>query len=156
LLRDALTRAIGQSRGLDIVRRRNADLLAPTNPGHGAWSPLKQLVGSLSGVVTGHPELQWREGIATRLDWADERLWLLLEPRTVFYGITDGNKAAAADFARERTVKRYNRQLNDLIGFWAGFVAGDSADLRALGVSDGIDAVFRLSADTGFSRRAGA
>lgn len=112
--------------------------------------------GSLSGTVTGCPELQWREGIATRLDWADDRLWLLVEPRIVFTGITDVSKAAAADFARERAVKRYNRQLHDLIAFWADLLAVDGGDLRALSVGDGVDAVFRLSSEFGFSRRAGA
>ena len=104
--------------------------------------------------VKDHPELHWREGIGIRLDWADNRLWLLVEPRTVFDGLTDDNKPAAADFARERTVKRYNRQLNSLIAFWASLLAGDGGDLRALDVGDGIDAVFRLFSDTGFSRRA--
>ena len=66
-------------------------------------------MGTLSGTVKGHPELRWREGIGTRLDWADDRLWLLIEPRTLFDGITDNNKVAAADFVRERTVKRYNQ-----------------------------------------------
>ena len=32
-------------------------------------------------------------------DWADDRLWLLFEPRTVFLGATEENKAAATDFA---------------------------------------------------------
>lgn len=155
LLRDALTRAIGRSRSMDIIRRRSTDLLAPSDLRSEKWAPLKRLVGSLGGSVGGHAEFQWREGIGTRLDWADDRLWLLVDPRTVFYGITDANRAAAADFARERTVKRYNRQLNDLITFWAGLLASDGGDLRALGVSDGVDAVFRLSSDTGFSRRAG-
>ena len=86
----------------------------------------------------------------------DDRLWLLVEPRTVFEGITDATKAAAADFARERAVKRYNRQLNDLIAFWAGVLAGDGGDLRALSVGDGVDAVFNLSSEVGYSRRAGA
>lgn len=156
LLREALTRAIARQRSLDDVRRRSTDLLAPANPQDAAWAPLLDLVGTLSGTVRGHPELQWREGIGTRLDWADDRLWLLVEPRVVFYGITDDNKAAAADFARERGVKRYNRQLNDLIAFWAALLAGDGSDLRALSVGDGVDAVFRLASDTGFSWRAGA
>jgi hypothetical protein len=106
--------------------------------------------------VKGAPALQWYEGVGIRLDWAEDRLWVLIEPRTVFTGITPTNKAAAADFARERTVKRYNRQLNDLIAFWAAAIAGDSGDLRALSVGDGVDAVFRLGADTAFSRRTGA
>jgi NAD-dependent SIR2 family protein deacetylase len=156
LLRDALTRAIVRQRSVDVIRRRSIDLLAPADPKAASWAPLLRLVGTLSGAVTGHPELRWREGVATRLDWADNRLWLLVEPRVVFDGITDSNKAAAADFARERTIRRYNRQLNDLICFWAVLLAGDSSDLRALGVGDGVDAAFRLSSDTGFSRRASA
>lgn len=155
LLRDALTRAIARQRGLDFNRRRSTDLW-PADPEDNTWEPLRRLVGSLSGSVKDFPELQWREGIGTRLDWANDCLWLLVDPRTIFIGITDANKAAAADFARERVVKRYNRQLNDLIAFWADLLAGDGGDLRALGVGDGVDAVFGLSPDTGFSRRAGA
>jgi hypothetical protein len=128
-------------------------LLAPTDVTRPEWGPLRSLVGTLSGTVSGHPELQWREGVGTRLDWADDRLWLLMEPRTVFEGISDANRSAATDFSRERTVKRYNQKLNDLVAFWAGILAGDGGDLSALGIGDGIDAVFRLSHDTGFSRR---
>lgn len=156
LLREALSRAIGRHRGLDGVRRRNTVLFAPTDPKVDAWLPLKQLVGPLSGTVNGFPELRWREGIGTRLDWTDERLWLLVEPRTVFDGMTADNKAAATDFARERSVKRYNRLLNDLIAFWATLLAGDGSDLRAFGVGDGVDAAFSLSSNTAFSRRVGA
>lgn len=156
LLRDALSRAIARSRALDFYRRRNTDLFAPSDPSADVWKPLRQLVPPLSGVVEGFPNLRWREGIGTRLDWADERLWLLIEPRTVFDGLTEENRAAATDFARERTVKRYNRTLNDLIAFWARILAGNESDMRALGISDGVDALFALSGQTAFSRRAGA
>jgi NAD-dependent SIR2 family protein deacetylase len=156
LLREALIHAIGRARNLDILRRRNSDLLTPANLEDSVWRPLRQLTGTLSGTVANFPELSWREGLSARLDWADEKLWLLLEPRTVFHGINDYNKAAAADFARERTVKRYNRALNELIGYWAGIIAGEGDELRALGISDGVDAVFKLSANTAFSRRTGA
>ena len=107
----------------------------------------------LAGAVAGHPELTWREGLGVRLDWADERLWLLIDARTVFEGITNENKSAATDFSRERTVRRYNQQLNELISFWAGILAGDGRELRALGANSGVDAVFRLGPDTAFSRR---
>jgi hypothetical protein len=79
-----------------------------------------------------------------------------VEPRIVFDGINDDNRAAATDFAREKTVKRYNRVLNDLVGFWASVLAGTGDELRALDISDGVEAVFTLSPDTAFSRRAGA
>jgi hypothetical protein len=156
LLREALARALVRAHNLDVIRRRITDLLAPADPEDSAWTPLRRQVGKLTGTVKGHPELRLREGVGTRLDWADDRLWLLFEPRIVFDGSTDDNKAAAADFARERTVKRYNRQLNDLLAFWADLLAFGGDDLRALGVGDGVDAVFRLSSDTSFSPRARA
>ena len=156
LLREALTRAFMRQRNLDAIRRRSTDLLAPANHKDVSWLPLKNLVGRLTGNIQGHQELIWREGIGIRLDWADDRLWILIEPRTVFDGINDDNKTAAADFARERTVNRYNRKLNQLITFWAQYLAQDQGELRALGIGDGIDAVYRLSCITSFSKRVGA
>ena len=156
LLRNALTRAIERHYRLDVIHRRSTDLLAPSNPKEAIWAPLMHLVGPLNGTVKGIPDLRWREGVGIRLDWADDRLWLLIEPRIVFDGITDENKVAAADFGRERVVRRYNKQLNDLVTFWANLLAGGGNDLRALEIGDGVDAVFRLSHITGFSRRVGA
>ena len=135
---------------------RSTDLLAPADSKEGSWIPLRNLVGTLTGNVQDQQELVWREGVGIRMDWANDRLWILIEPRTVFDGINDGNKTAAASFARERTVKRYNRHLNDLIEFWAQYLAQDEGELRALGIGDGIDAVYHLSAITGFSKRVGA
>ncbi|MBI4538944.1 MAG: SIR2 family protein [Gemmatimonadetes bacterium] len=155
LLQDALNRAIGRGRGLDVIPKR-VSLLAPSDPTEEVWKPLKKLVGSLGGEVPGHAGFTWSEGISTRLDWADDRLWLMIEPRTVFHGMTDENKHAASDFARGRTVKRYNRQLNDLLAFWADVFVGGGDNLRALGIADGVDAVFKLSSATAFSRRSGA
>jgi hypothetical protein len=153
LLREAMTRAIARVRGVVAIHRRTSDLLAPADPAEAMWAQLGRFVGTLAGSVPDHPELRWHEGVSTRLDWADDRLWLLIDPCTVFDGIDDANRAFAADFARERTVRRYNRQLNDLLAFWAAHLAGDP-ELRVLGIGDGIDAVFRLSPDTAFSRRA--
>jgi hypothetical protein len=155
LLHDALTRALSRTKHLDVFAGR-ISRLAPARPEGEVWRPLRKLVGSLHGAVPGHPDLTWREGVGARLDWADGRLWLLIEPRTVFDGITDENKGAATAFARERTVKRYNRVLNDLIGFWSDRLAGEDGRMHALGIGDGVDAVFEVSSATGFSRRAGA
>jgi hypothetical protein len=68
-------------------------------------------------------------------------------------GVTDDNKTAATDFSRERTVRRYNRQLNDLISFWSHLLWNEGAELRALNVGNGVDAVFKLGRETAFSRR---
>lgn len=156
LLREALTLAIADRRALTPVRRRSSDLLYPTDASAPAWRPLKQLVSDLKGSVQGFPELRWHEGVGIRLDWADDRLWLLIEPRVVFEGATEDNKTVAAEFARERGVRRYNRILDKLIAFWSGVLAGNGDELRALGISDGVDAVFTLGSTNAFSRRAGA
>lgn len=152
LLRRALSRAVARNREMKITHHRNGDLLTPKNPNDPIWSPLKKLVGSLSGEISG-TGLQWSEGLGLRLDWANEELWLLIEPRTIFDGQTDDNKGAAASFSRERTATRYNRKLNDLIDFWTKLIAGDGSSISSLGVTEGVDAGFVLSAVNGFSRR---
>jgi len=153
LLREALSRAISNEIGLDLVRRSRADMLSPRIVTDERWKPLQKLVGVLQGFVPDHPELGWREGVSLRMEWADDKLWLAFEPRTVFVGMTDDNRPAATDFARERTVRRYNRQLNSLFDFWSAALANNGGSLRALGIGDGVDAVFSLGTVTAFSRR---
>ena len=128
-------------------------MLFPTDTAEVTWKPLAGLVGSLKGIVGRNTELTWNEGVELQLSWADGRLWLVVEPRTVFEGVTRENKPLAADFARERKVKRYNPMLNHLLDFWSTLAIGDGSELRALGIGDGVDAVFRLSNTTAFSRR---
>lgn len=156
LLREALSRALSRHRDLDVVHRRTSDLLVPKDPEQSQWAQLRGLVGPLYGTVAKYPDLIWREGCSVRLDWADDRMWLLFEPRTVFEGLGDENRTGAADFARERTVKRYNKKVNDLIEFWARLLAGDGEELRAFGCSAGLDAAFKLSPEIGYSWRVGA
>ena len=150
LLGEALNRAISRHRGLNLVHRRR---FMPGDPEDASWARLHELVGPLAGFVEGNPELRWHEGLTVRLDWADDRLWLLLEPLTVFEGITDENKMVASDFARERTIRRYNHVLNDLIDFWAHHLSQDEKEICALNTSHDVDAVFRLSSVTCFSNR---
>lgn len=152
LLREALTASIVRERKLEIVgHRRNTDLLAPANPEADIWQPLRKLIGAITGEVGKHQRLTWKEGISIRLDWADDRLWVLIDPRIVFDAITDDTKTVAADFSRDRTVKRYNTELNDLIHFWTQHLVGDESEICALGINDGIDAFFRLLLPTAFS-----
>lgn len=153
LLRRALSEALARAHGLTLHRRRNADQLAPTQPESDPWVALSELTGRASGTVRGVPDLTWREGVSVRLDWAADRPWLLVEPRILFDGMNDQNRAAAVDFARERTVRRYNADLNALLAFWAKTLANGGAEMHALGISAGLDAAFTLGRDTAFSRR---
>ena len=150
LLGEALNHAISRHRGLSLVDRRR---FMPADPADASWTRLRKLVGPLTGIIEGNLELRWYEGLTARLDWADDRLWLLVEPHTVFEGITEDNKAVAADFARERTVRRYNPVLNDLIDFWAHHLSQNENDMQALNTSQGVDATFRISPVTCFSKR---
>lgn len=151
LMHDALRTALVRGGDLtDLPDNRRS--LVPTRPDDPCWRPLRKIVGTLVGELGNDSEIQWHEGINTRLEWSEGRVWLLFSPRTVFEGVTDENKAVAADFARERTIRRYNKQLNVLLDFWSRYLSA-MQDLRAFNIGDGIDAVFRLGNTTAFSRR---
>ena len=153
LLKQALSGALAREHGLSLKRRRSVDYLSPADPVDPKWAPLKRIVGNLSGSLPRQTDLTWREGIAVRLEWASDKLWLAFEPRTLIDGAMEENRAAATDFSRERSVKRYNRQLNDLISFWSDLLTADGKEIRALNVSTGVDAAFCLGTTTAFSRR---
>ena len=154
-MRDALTRALTRHRRMRSIHARTRDSLIPNETNDPQWAALKNVLGApLSGVVPNVPGLFWHEAVSVRLDWADERPWLVFEPRVIFQGKTEENRDAAADFGREHTVKRYNRQLNELLGFWSSLLAGDGQPVSALGIGNGVDASFRLGSETAFSRRA--
>ena len=153
LLNDAAIRAIATHCGL-TSREANGQWLFPKDPHDPMWADLRRLVDQIEGKVGNLADVQWHEGIRVRLDFASGRHWLLFDPCTVFDGAIEENKASCADFARERTVKRYNKSLNALINFWARHLAQDGRELRAIGTGSGVDALFQLSARTAFSRRA--
>ena len=153
LLKQALSRSLAREHGLTLKHRRSVDFLAPADVTDQRWGSLKRIVGGLSGNVAGQPDLNWQEGIAVRLEWADDKLWLVFEPRILMNGTTEDNRAAATDFSRERSVKRYNRQLNDLTSFWSDLLSANGRELRALNVSTGVDASFSLGTTTAFSKR---
>lgn len=154
-LREALSSALARHVGLEVTRRHSIDLLTPANPMENTWSQLRTIAGEISGSVPGIPGATWREGVGIRLDWADDRLWLLFEPRTVVLGADDADRHLKADFARQRAIGRYNSNLNDFLAFWANCLAHGEREIRSLGTEDGVDASFRISSSTGFSRRVG-
>lgn len=156
LLNDALTRAIEQQLFLKTIHRGRRSLLVPNNPQEQRWTSLKGIVGSLEGALSEQPDIRWREGIEICLDWADNRLWLLFEPRTVFNIRTVESRFASSSLARERTVKRYNRTVNQLFDFWDTYLSQNGGLLKAFTIDEGMNAVFRIAPVTGFSRRTGA
>lgn len=153
LLAAALARGLGRHRGMRVVRRRARFVLAPLDPDSDKWKPLRKIVGPVSGTLQRHAGVRWSEAIDIGLEWAANQLWLLFDPQTHFFNLPAESRGAAADFSRERSARRYNRQLNDLLGFWADLLAGECDEIRAFGLGSGVDAVFKLARETAFSER---
>lgn len=154
LISDALFAAIARNRNMAVVRTGKQTLMAPLNTSDEMWKPLAKIVGDLAGTVPDNPELTWREGFAGRLSNIKGKLFLQLDSKVVFDGISDENRFVANDFARERTFNRYNSQLNQLIEFWSGLLAGDGSTIQTLAIGDGIDASFKLQPTNAYSSRA--
>jgi hypothetical protein len=111
------------------------------------------------------------EGVELHLEQAAERWWLTFEPAT-FVEVPYPDRTQeppnvdavlerprfvdpTVDWRRERWAKRYNNVWAAIIDAWANFIAGDgSRPLLATGVAqdEGIDAVFKLSPVTAWSR----
>ena len=153
LLRKAMAQALVRQGHLRAFSRHGEALMFPKSPHEEMWEPLKAIVGEISGSTGDQHRVRWHEGIGVRLEWAQDRLWLLMEPRTVFDSIDDKSRYGAAEFASMRTAERYNRKLNAVMEFWIRWLLEDGGEFSALGVSEGVDAVFRLSSRTAFSRR---
>src|SRR3546814_6924543 len=93
LIRSALIRALAGGRGLDVVHQRSQDLVAPANPRDPAWQKLAEIAGRVKVTIRDHPEIRLREGAALRIEWGDERPWLLVDPPEVFEGVTHEQNA---------------------------------------------------------------
>lgn len=147
LIYDALIAALLRSRPLCSDSHRGNRLLyvdkqRQTDP---IFLPLKKTVGNLTGIKDG---FAWAEGIRLKLDYKFGQLWLLFEPAT---WIAD---ASLKDFVRARMSSRFNGAWNGLLGAWSGILSSskEAEKLRALGIGDGLDAVFTVSGTTAFSR----
>jgi hypothetical protein len=111
------------------------------------------------------------EGVELHLEQAAERWWLTFEPATFVdvphperaHEMQDAGAALerprfvdpTIDWRRERWAKRYNHVWAAIIDAWAELLAGDaSRTLLATGVpqDEGIDAIFKLSPITAWSR----
>ncbi len=159
LLRDALFAAIAEASGLELKYRRGETLaladpsVTPASRFRGLGTP-----NAVNGIVAG-TGIDWVEACGLRLDYRDDRLWLLLNPRTHLIwtdGASPEDKNKAKDFARERMARRYNSQSNDLLECWRTILLGtDKGDvtLTAGPFTKGIGASYTINTVSGFSAR---
>jgi hypothetical protein len=128
------------------------------------------LVGSIPDLG-----LPFFEGVRIRLESVAGRWWCAFDPATYVEmpprdesvagdipdSANDGPRSRhksdpAADWRRERWARRYNGVWSRILDAWSKILSRDETDLPALNVPEdkGIDAVFRLSMATAWSRPA--
>jgi len=157
LLYGALARALGRERGLKTRRRRTGYMayVDPEDADREQLAALREATGEVSGVVAG-TTLKWVEAVELRLEYRLGRLFLVFEP-TIWAEGTEDERVfeRRMDFIRERLAARFNPVWNRLLDAWSRVIVGDASEteLRAFGIGEGVDAVFRLSRTTAFCWR---
>lgn len=159
LLYDALCRAFARERPVLVRRRGRRGIVAvdPSRMSESCYDTLRSAVSKIVGTVSA-ANVGWSEAARIRLEYRMDRLWLLIEPtiaidETIPRPLSDDVK----EFVRERLASRYNATWNQILDGWADVLIGRgaSAEIRAFGGGDGMDAVFSISRTTAFSWRGG-
>lgn len=168
LLAESLCRALARERGLCLHKAFGDWFLSVSSPPAGyGYTVLTKLIGPPTGVVPGTSR-QWGEAVRIKLHARLGQLYLVFEP-TEWVDRTDrpGGQGVSSDtygsdreavdhFVRERSAKRYNKQLITYLDAWTDVFTGsrrDFGEVATFGIGDGIDAKFIISKTTAFSRR---
>ena len=147
--------ALGLVREFEMIadRHRHFHVLRPADPSNRRWNPLRlSAQGTIAGVIEG---VAWCEAVRLRLAFHHGRVWLVADPR-VWTERRDEKEDPASEFVRERVAKRYNRQWLAILDGWLECLVGPrgaTRTIRALGVSDGVDATFELRSVTAVARK---
>lgn len=184
LLNEAIVQAITRERPVAARSTRQGWKLFPDpqrilDP---RLNALAAIEGGFTGIVS-NTDTAWFDAALVKLTRKLDRLWLLFEPSVWIdwpaatapeseqhnFGtevlldsddaLTDIRRKAIQEFTRERSARRYNRQLLAWMDAWVsllvgpGNVADGDTSVRCFGVGDGIDAVFKLARTTAFSLR---
>ena len=160
LLYDSIVRAIARDLPLRIVRRGPEHFLMVGGKleKEQTLRPLVEITKRVFGKIP-HTTLSWAEAISVRLEFALDRVWLVLEPTVLGSRVsgdhTDEERRLRKEFVRERLATRYNKKWNQLLDAWIGVLSGrnDEWTVTAFGLTAGVDASFTIHATTGFSRR---
>jgi len=156
LLYEAIGRGFTrESQALRFVASARKLVVDPAQAAAQELSELRRVLGNVAGSM-GRSEVLWSEALFLRLEYRLGQLWLLIEPTVWIHRDPEATpQEEAGEFVRQRLAIRYNRKWNDVLDAWIAVLFGNQKErgIRALGISDGIDAVFAVSAITTFSRR---
>ena len=139
LSRDSVLKALQTS-------RRRLLYVDPTCGRDPRVGVLRKATGSVTGIIP-NTNLAWSEGIDISLQARLGELWLCLTP-TIWSELSEieSTNNVRKSFIRTRLSKRYNRQMNTLLGAWGTVLTNgaDPAEVSAFGISTGVDAVFKI------------
>jgi NAD-dependent SIR2 family protein deacetylase len=181
LLYDALTRAVCRNRplrarlrrqGHAVIARGDSDKESP-EARQARMARQAKLRDAYSSVLYGKTPhgFPFQEGVELRLEQAADRWWLTFDP-TTFVDVPfpertqeqqDTEPGVARqryvdptiDWRRERWAQRYNHVWVAIIDAWADMLAGDGSRVlmaTGAGQDEGIDAIFKVSPITAWSR----
>ena len=157
MLLDALCRALRHDRPVIVERRGHTYFMAIDikQLSNTILNKLHTALRTLGGKVP-QTNLNWTEAIRIHLQYRLDRLWLLFEP-TIMVDKTENDLEhnIAKEFIRNRLVTRYNSMWNQLYDAWTDILTNgqNECEIRTFGISDGIDAVFKISKITAYSMR---
>ena len=157
LLYDALHRAIARERPLRVERRSGhyIAVVDAAQTDNELFGSLRDAVTNLTGTVP-DTSLEWAEAAWITIEYWLGEMWLLFEPTVwVERASDDQGHDLAREFVRARLAGRFNPKWNQLLQAWSEIITNREAEseIRTFGIADGVDAVFRISSITGFSRR---
>lgn len=115
-------------------------------------------LGSISASIRGLADVHWAEAVSIRVEERNGVLWLLLRPDIWISPLKA--RQEAAEFLRQRKLKRYNNQSYELLSAWIGILVGPvggprSAELVAHPGSQH-PASFEINTRSAYSRRGAA
>jgi hypothetical protein len=167
---EALCKALARNKPLLPQVSPFAVYLAADSAAGGSndFQSLRNLVGSVSGVVPGlmtavtldHPtaeKVTWAEAVRISVDVKDGRLWLLLEPD--IWIEPRRARRTAVEFLDQRRADRFNKKFNDILDAWVHIILGTrerNADVSLSPFDSGTPAenpTFKISSRTAFTRR---
>ena len=169
LLNESIAKAIARETPLIACRSRRGWILHVdgNQTGDPRLAKLADAEG-LVGVIPGTKN-RWYTAILIRLHYKLDQLWLVFEPTVKIQDdqeeeIERNSEAeskrieSVKEFIRERSAKRYNFVLNNLLEGCTAALCGvdnksNSATFQSLGISDGIDAKFEVCRTTAYSKR---
>ena len=122
---------------------------------HVLFDSRHRAVTDLAGTIP-NTSLKWAEAVRIGIEYWLGQLWLLIEP-TIWVERTDDEELhmKSREFIRARLAGRFNPKWNELLHAWSQIITDgqEECELRTFGLADGVDAVFKISSLTGFSKR---